>query len=395
MKRILFLLLVAFAFSPALEISRSQSTGQSQDSRINLSGLWEDAGREVVITDSQSSVTAKYSQTTPCNHEGTVTRYAPDFEVSGTGKTLIGIGKICYYGPKKEPVKPPATPNNYPRGVKEEKVEIIVSADGNTLEGELEGYDGKIRFTLTRKCKPDSGRLCTALADASQAVTGAITSTTPASSASYSALQQSLSNQLGQARNELCNNPDALSKLEEIQADLDALNYQSGRSNLPNNQRLARIENGLKGLASTSCVGSPPPGVCPPDKKKIEPGDEQAKTVLVDGLKAAIDELKSTAESIEGQGGGAAQRIEGIKKKIATYEKIKGFWENIKAGSCVPFDVYQTINQVANDHRSNGYSSNCPALCKAAGDWFGRLNPGPQGAAQKKFFTDTCAAYCN
>lgn len=397
MKRILFLLLIAFAFSPAVETSRSQSSAPTQDTRINLSGIWEDAGDQVTITDSRGSVTARYSNQKQCRHDGSVTPYTSGFIVSGTGSTLRGTGTICYYGPKKEPVEPPATPDNSPRGVKQDsQVTIKVAADGNTLEGTQVGYHGPISFTLKRKCKPDSGRLCTALANASQLATRAISSTTPASPASYAALQQSLSNQLSQARNELCDNPDALTKLDEIQAELDSLNYQSGSSNLPNNLRLARIEKGLDDLTSTSCAGSsPPPGVCPAGKKKIEPSDEEAKNQVVDGLKAAIDELKSTAKSIEGQGGAAAQRIEGIKKRIATYEKIKGFWENIKAGSCVPSDVYQTINQVANDHRSDGYSNNCPALCKAAGDWFGRLNPGPQGAAQKKFFTDTCAAYCN
>jgi hypothetical protein len=74
---------------------------------------------------------------------------------------------------------------------------------------------------------------------------------------------------------------------------------------------------------------------------------------------------------------------------------MKAFWENIKAGSCVPQDVFQTLNQVANDHRAYGHSENCVALCKASADWFGRINPSPQPGFQKKLFTDTCLAYCN
>lgn len=395
MKRILFLLLIAFAFSPAVETSRSQSTGQGQNSRINLSGIWDDAGDQVTITDTGGSVTARYSNQKQCRHDGNVTPYSSGFVVTGSGSTLTGTGTICYYGPKKEPVKPGEPPNLTPRGVaKDAKVTLKVSADGNTLGGTQVGYHGSISFTLKRKCQPDSGRLCESIGRSIRAIKDA---RVPAGSSSlYQSLQQNLGFQMDQIRNELCDNPEAQRKLDEVRGDLDSLNYQSGSSNLQNNLKLIRIEQGLKNLASTSCGrSSSVDGVCEPGKKKIEPGDEEAKNQVVGGIQAAIDELKSTAESIEGQGGGAAQRVEGIKKKIAAFEKIKGFWENIKAGSCVPSDVYQTIRQVANDHRSNGYSENCPSLCKAAADWFGRINPGPQTGFQKKVFTDFCLAHCN
>ena len=124
-------------------------------------------------------------------------------------------------------------------------------------------------------------------------------------------------------------------------------------------------------------------------------GDEEAKKQVTDGLQAAIDELKNTAEELEGQGGDAARKIEDIKGKLAKYEQIKGFWENIKAGSCVPANVLQTMRQVANDRRSDNYSNNCLAMCSALADWFVKINPGPQPGPQRKFFIERCLADCN
>lgn len=147
MRRILFLLLIAFAFSPAVEISRSQSSGQGQNSRINLSGIWEDAGEQVTITDSRGSVTARYSNQKQCRHDESVTPYTSGFVVSGTGSTLGGTGTICYWG-GRDPDSPA------PRGVKQDsQVTLTVSADGKTLTGTQVSYHGPISFTLTRKCE--------------------------------------------------------------------------------------------------------------------------------------------------------------------------------------------------------------------------------------------------
>ena len=147
MKGILFLLLIAFAFSPAVETSSSQSTGQRQNSRINLSGIWEDAGDQVTITDTGGGVTARYSKQKQCRHDGNVTPYSGGFVVTGSGNTLTGTGTICYYG-ERDPDSPA------PRGVKQDStVTLTVGADGKTLTGTQIGYHGPISFTLTRKCE--------------------------------------------------------------------------------------------------------------------------------------------------------------------------------------------------------------------------------------------------
>ncbi len=47
-----------------------------------------------------------------------------------------------------------------------------------------------------------------------------------------------------------------------------------------------------------------------------------------------------------------------------------------------PIRRYETIRQVAEDHRANGYSENCPSLqCRRR---LVRTNPGPQTVVQKK-----------
>ncbi len=150
MKRILFLLLIAFALSPAGETSSSQSTGQGQNSRINLSGIWDDAGNQVTITDTGGTVTARYSNQKQCRHDGNVTPYSGGFVVSGSGNTLSGTGTICYYG-ERDP------DSSAPRGVKQDSpVTLTVGADGNTLAGTQVGYHGSISFTLKRKCQPEA-----------------------------------------------------------------------------------------------------------------------------------------------------------------------------------------------------------------------------------------------
>ncbi|RPH75855.1 MAG: hypothetical protein EHM80_15620 [Nitrospiraceae bacterium] len=248
------------------------------------------------------------------------------------------------------------------------------------------------------KCQPDKGALCESIGQATRLIKEALI---PAGSAElYKSLQQSLRPLLDKIRRELCDDPAAQAKVDELHKNLDSLNFVSGQSNLQNNLRLRRLEDGFQGLAAASCVvGRSPAGrnrqPCAPGEKEVTSGDEEAKKQITDGLQVAIDELKNTAEELEGQGGDAARKIEDIKGKLAKYEQIKGFWENIKAGSCVPANVLQTMRQVANDRRSDNYSNNCLAMCSALADWFVKVNPGPQPGPQRKFFIERCLADCN
>jgi hypothetical protein len=248
------------------------------------------------------------------------------------------------------------------------------------------------------KCQPDKGVLCESIGQATTSIKGARLAA--GSIGLYKSLQQSLKPLLSKIRKELCDDPAAQAKVDELLKNLDSLNFASGQSNLQNNLSLLRLEDGLKGLAAASCAvgGSatdPNRKPCAPGEKEATSGDEEARKQVTSGLQAAIDELKKTAEELEGEGGDAARKIEDIKGKLAKYEQIKGFWENIKAGSCVPMTVLQTMRQVANDRRSDNYSNNCPAMCNALADWFVKINPGPQPGPQRKFFIERCLADCN
>jgi hypothetical protein len=248
------------------------------------------------------------------------------------------------------------------------------------------------------KCQPDKGALCTSVGQAARLIKEA---RSPAGSTQiYQTLQQSLGPLLDKIREELCDDPAAQEKVNQLQNELDSLNFVSGQSNVQNNLRLVRLEDGIKGLATASCsVGGSPTAPnrrpCAAGEKEVAPGDDEAAKSVTDGINAAIDELKNTAEELEGQGGDSARKIEDIKGKLAKYEQMKGFWENIKAGSCVPADVLQTMKQVANDRRSDNYSNNCPAMCSALADWFVKINPGPQPGPQRKLFIERCLADCN
>jgi hypothetical protein len=390
MKHLLFLLLITLTFSSGVGTRMLESSEPGQNSPINLNGIWVDNGNgmEVTVSQTGSAVKATYNSLYQCSR-GVRQKTDLDFEGALSGNKISGMTSVCVYGQSRVQG---GTIQMVP-------IKLTVSEDGKTMDGKYGQYGGAgdaYSVSLTRACKPDSKRLCDALANASLSVTNAIGSSAPASAASYAALKQNLTSPLSQIRNELCNNPAALRKLEEVGRELDSLNYQSGTSNLQNNLRLVRMEQGLKDLASVSCAGSSAAkGICKPGEKTVEPGDEQAKDSVVDGINNAIDQAKETAEAVEGKGGNAAYQIDVLNEKINKYKKMKAFWENIRASSCVPQDVFQTLNQVANDHRTSGHSENCEALCKASADWFGRMNPGSGLDIQKKFFTDVCLAYCN
>lgn len=364
----------------------SQQQGSNNQKPFNLQGKWDDGGDVVDITQFGATVIAKKQKTNSCKHGGTEDSYHTEYKVTLVGNNkLEGEATYCDYG------------DEYARGKQWGRIEMTVSADGNTLSATQYMKDVrkdgtrevKEKFEMKRLCKPDAKGACADLAKAEKTVTTAIGATV-ASAASYAALKQDLSSQLNQLRNNFCNDPAALSKLDEVQHELDSLSYQSSSSNLPNNLRLVGMERGLKDLASKSC-GVP---ACKSGEKHPSPGEEKAKDSIVDGLKKAIEQAKETAEELEGQGGTAAQEIEDLKDKIAKYEEIKGFWENITAASCVPPDVLNTIRQVANDHNASGYSENCGPLCKHTADWYMRIIPNPN-PVQRKFFLETCLAYCN
>jgi hypothetical protein len=371
----LIVILIALLFTP---IALTSNQTPPQQKRIDLTGLWEDRGEDVTIADSGSTVTANYSKQKQCKHDGSVTPYKTGFVVSGSGNTLTGTGTICYFGNHKPG-------SSGPRGVKHDsKVTLTVSADGNTLTGTQVGHLGPISFTLTRKCQPDSGKLCEGIGRAIAMVKAA---QVPAGSASlYQNLQQNAGVQLSGVRNELCDNEDAQRKLDEVVNDLNSLNYVSPQANLQNNLRLRHMEEGLRDLAQMVCAVGPPPGttsVTCPDGRTVEsgPDDNLAIKTLKDLVNEAID------KEIGGQGPAAAKKIRD------RYKTILGMLDQVKAASCLPKELQQALNDYLNRKTgSGGDTGECNTLCAKTTDWMVSLMGDER---YRTTFYNFCNANCN
>src|SRR5262249_41056036 len=147
-------------------------------------------------------------------------------------------------------------------GLNKGPLKLTVSADGNTLSGtwfdvEANGNKGADRpITITRDCSPDKGKLCSGIAPAMQTL--ATAKQRVGSTALYQSLQQNLGAELGQLRNQLCDDKAALQQLGNVQNALDSLNYVPGQSNIQNNLALLHIQDGLSALNQTECGAAPP-----------------------------------------------------------------------------------------------------------------------------------------
>jgi hypothetical protein len=85
-------------------------------------------------------------------------------------------------------------------------------------------------FSLTRKCNPDKGSLCETLGKTARDVKAARTQT--ASASFYQHLQMDIGDQLAKMRTNLCDDQAGLTKLSEIEDNLDSLNYAPGAANI-------------------------------------------------------------------------------------------------------------------------------------------------------------------
>ncbi len=414
MKRILFLLLIAFAFSPAVETSRSQSSAPRQDTRINLSGIWEDAGDPVIITDTGGSVTARYTNIKSCRHDGTVTPYSSGFVVSGSGSTLRGTGTICYYGPKKEPVDPPATPDPSPRGVQRSNVTLKVAANGKTLEGTQEGYHGSISFTLTRKC--DAQNMCATLNSAYESVSRAADTLNSGGQppGSFQEFKAGLSSQLNSIDQELkrCGNPS--NKIGNVIALMDFVHSWQDRDGLGNIKRevnTARVDFMQSGGPCSGGVptsgGTSPTGGDPtsdedsssgeenaPDESACKEGEEPktakdnvAFSQLVRVIDHDIRKLEQQAKVLRG-----SRELAAINARIVKIKQMRAFWQQARTVSCVRAEVTQSITAYLEEKKAGGAVGACSKLCTATAAWVASMSGSP---LQRLFTADSCSAMCN
>jgi hypothetical protein len=118
---------------------------------IDLAGKWNDNGRLVCITQSGSSVSARYIDPYVCEfRDGTGGSDQTDFDFDATlsGRTLTGETTVCKFGADN--------PNGV--GLARAAMTLSVSADGKTLEGTYfnatDQQDEPITLTFVAKTCP-------------------------------------------------------------------------------------------------------------------------------------------------------------------------------------------------------------------------------------------------
>ena len=227
-------------------------------------------------------------------------------------------------------------------------------------------------------CEPAKGALCQAVGQGKRLVKEARASV--GSADIYSSLQTGLGPLLEKIKNELCDYPDAQARVDALKKALDELNYTSGQSNLQNNLRLIRLEEGLQNLAYDKCdVSRPTEGTsnpCSPGSKPKTAGDDEA-------LKFIIKQFEKAAKTV-------AKGPKGIEQ----YKQTRKYFDQMQAAQCLPENVIEAMRQVVNDRNVSSYSENCPTLCSAIGDWYGSLL-GKNKGIEKKFLVEKCLADCN
>lgn len=205
-------------------------------------------------------------------------------------------------------------------------------------------------FSLTRKCNPDKGSLCETLGNAARDVKAARTQN--ASAAFYQQLQMNIGDQLAKMRTNLCDDQAGLTKLAEIEDNLDSLKYAPGAANMPNNVTLGYIENGIRDLIRSSCAVGPP--VQPPSCAEGSQPKSEADAKLLESFRVTLfNMLRLSAPN------------------IIAYDESKKCLAKMFADACAPQSLTKTLGAVS-QARYDGLpiGDNCDQACAALGDWY-------------------------
>lgn len=369
------------------ELSGTKASAQPPASPTptpNLNGAWMDGVRPVTIVQNGSSVTATYDGDYECDPRdgGPIQKTRDDFNgATLSGDQLSGEITVCSWGKG----------NTNGTGLKKSAFKLTLSADGQRLDGSFyNSSTGKqVPITIIRKCGGKTVS-CPEISAAIQTLMAARQA--PGSAAGYQSLQQNLGSQLDRLRADLCDDPDAQKQVDDIRKTLNSLNYVPGQSNTPNNLALLHIEDGLTSLNAKECAAGPSNvEQCAAGQKKADPGDAEAAKFVKGKFKEALDKVRQTAREMENRGASVPQQI---RDQIKNLEKAVGYWDQIKAGSCLPPEVVQTMEQVMRDRAAEGHSENCAAMCSALRKWYESLL-GANKSVQGKIFMDDCLARCN
>jgi hypothetical protein len=378
----------------------------SQASQIPaLDGTWiNDKGEEIDIDHLEGSglVFGYFTAASaggPCPHGGGRQLY---FEGRLSGGVLTGTIWLCTY--QEELVTKCNVPSVFSRrfnttGITAERIDgerdMIYSEGPGTPDAQGCPYvrnpskDGVSKFFLTRACAPDAARRCGAIGEASRTVRGALDSDAQFPTANFDAWKQRLLRQIKTIAGMLCDDAEKQKIVDNLVSTLEGLTYGGGTPTLAQKQVLARLDLDLASVQSGLCASNAG-GTCPGGSRPKTTDDDAALEQVTGGIEAAIAQLKEEAERIEGAGSTAAQQIEEIRGKIAKLQRYKGFWDKVRAASCIPPEIPQLIRQILAGDRDNW----CPNLCAKTADWLISINPGPEPGAQRQMFFVLCTNQC-
>jgi len=138
--------------------------------------------------------------------------------------------------------------------------------------------------------------------------------------------------------------------------------------------------------ASSSTAG----GICPPGGQIKTPGDDQALDFVKDGfekaLKDTLDELKDT--NLDPMN----PKVEELEKRIDNLNAMIGYYQQIKAATCISPDLLQWLQARQNAPDDAARGDACTHVCALTADWLVKI--GAISESAKPTVIETCFITC-
>lgn len=389
---------------------------------IDLSGKWKlaSAPDATVVIDhllASGRVIARFSPPAPC-HDQSRTNLLD----SKLRNLSLEDGTIWECTPDKKMV------GSCGSAVWESRTRnVTVSSDGKTISGErfYEGYDwddevnGKYvncrrepsrdswtSWTLTR-CDDlnPCGGMAKVMATISKIIDTGPSPTVEEWKDLLAKHKPDLKAELDDLRKQFCDDRSSQAKVDQMKtavADLGDRPNLTPQQLLAERRKMAGVDLELKVMATSKCTVSgpaPPPtasGMCEGVPVK-QAGDDQEIDKMIAELKKSLDKAIKMVEQYEREGKGstggarttAGRYADYYRTEAARYRKLLGYWNNIRAATCVPQEIINLLRSVR-----DGRADMCTRLCERTADWIAKMYPGNQGAIQQEAFFLVCSANC-
>lgn len=392
-------------------------TGTSGLQKIDLDGVWLDGSREVTISQVGRTVLAYYKQPYECDPRNGSSRQTTTKDFTGTlnrdqatdGAQLTGQITVCSWG----------SGNNCGNGINQASLKLTVKQNGLILEGDYYNCnEQKNKPVLLTRCGSGQKGLCSSIDAARSTIKQILVQDlhTPTDGEWKGILDRErprLKSDLMLIRSYFCQDKDQWKKIDEMIHALESLD-SGNDTTLAQRQRVAAIDVDLESVGQTEC-SSPPQNSGDPCKEfsnaaldglkeyfekldKLKEGDQQdndayklVKKGIEDGIKLLKEEAdranegRSTAKDLK-------QHLDEINSKISKLKELLGYWDQIKAASCLPPEVEQLLRRLAMENRSGTeHQATCTELCAKTADWIIRLTG---DSRQREGLFATCFAEC-